>query len=373
MSLTDRWIGQLEELRRLGRYRSLAPPCGIDFSSNDYLGYRKLPWPAEKELSRSGTASRLLRGHHEIWDEVESKLAQWHGVEAALMFSSGYSANEGLLSTVIEPGDWVASDECNHASIIDGLRWTNAERFVFRHNDVNQLEEGLRKAARSRSAHRELFVVTESLYSMEGNFVIPEIASLVEKYDAEWIVDEAHTTGCFGRTGSGFVDDKGWRDRVLATVHTGGKALGVHGAYVACSRLLRDMLVNRCRQFIFTTALPPQVGKWWSDILTWVEADKPARRKLHANAAHFHAALERHGVKSSGGSYIASILLGDDGAATKAAKAMQDLGFDIRAIRPPTVPEGTARLRVSIHADHDRQTLDAAADAIASAIRPFAG
>lgn len=373
MSLRDRWISRLEELRRLGRFRELSRPRGIDFSSNDYLGYRSLSWPAETELARSGTASRLLRGHHEIWDEVESRLARWHGSEAALMFTSGYAANEGLLSTVIEPGDWVASDEFNHASIIDGLRSSIGERFIFRHNDVNQLEDGLRKAAQARSAARELFVVTESLYSMEGDFVAPEIAGLVTQYDANWIVDEAHTTGCFGRTGSGYIDEKGWRDHVLATVHTGGKALGVHGAYIACSRLLHDVLVNRCRHFIFTTALPPQVGNWWSEILVWVEADKSARRKLHENAAYFHSALQKHGVPSNARSYIASIVLGDDAAAVNAAKQLQDAGFDIRAIRPPTVPEGTARLRVSIHADHDPQTLDAAVDAIAKIIPPTCG
>ncbi|MBI3406738.1 MAG: 8-amino-7-oxononanoate synthase [Planctomycetes bacterium] len=370
MSLTDRWTGQLEELRRLGRFRGLTPPRGIDFSSNDYLGYRNLPLPPEAELPRTGTASRLLRGHHVVWDEVESKLAQWHGAEAALMFSSGYTANEGLLSTVIEPGDCVASDEFNHASIIDGLKLAKAERFIFRHNDLNHLEEGLREASQARPPQRQLFLVTESLYGMEGDFVAPEIAGLVKKYEVNWIVDEAHTTGCLGRTGAGFVDHKGWRDQVLATVHTGGKALGVHGAYVACSRLLRDILVNRCRHFIFTTALPPRVGTWWLDVLGWVEADKLARRKIHENASHFHAALERHGVKSSARSYIVSIVLGEDASATNAAKALQEAGFDIRAIRPPTVPEGTARLRVSIHADHDDQTLDSAAEAIGRVLHP---
>jgi 8-amino-7-oxononanoate synthase len=365
MSLQVRWLAQLESLRRQGRYRQLVLPRGIDFCSNDYLGYGKTPWPSHAEWSRSGMASRLLRGHHEIWDEVESCLARWHGAEAALMFTSGYAANEGLLSTVIEPGDWVASDQYNHASIIDGLRLAKAERFVFRHNDVNQLEDGLRK---TRSPGRHLFLITESVYGMEGDFVVPAIAELVERYGVNWIVDEAHATGCLGKTGSGMVDDAGWRKRVLATVHTGGKALGVPGAYVCCSQLLRDLLVNRCRQFIFTTALPPQVGAWWLDLLQRVEADEEARRALGENASFFHQALGWRGVETKSQSYIEAIVLGEDAVAVAAAETLQENGFDIRAIRPPTVPPGTARLRVSIHADHDRISLAAAADAIARVV-----
>lgn len=369
MSLTDRWAAALGELRDQGRYRELGRPAGIDFSSNDYLGYGAAPPPPSgQRLARSGTASRLLRGHHPIWEQVEAALAHWHGAEAALLMPSGYAANEGLLATVIEPGDWVASDRLNHASIIDGLRLSGAERFVCRHLDLDHLESGLRAAA--RAGRRERFVVTESLFGMDGDLApLEALVRLAERYGAHVIVDEAHSTGCFGPTGSGCVDAAGLRSRVLATVHTGGKALGVCGAYVCGSAQLRDLLINRCRHFIYTTALPPIIGTWWLDTLARVRTDHAGRAALHRGAATFWAELSRRGVAAPGSHYIIPILLGDDGRAVRAAHRMSEAGWDIRAIRPPSVPLGTARLRVSVHADHSPEALVAAAAAVAAALR----
>src|SRR2546425_775087 len=170
MKLTDRWSAVLDQLRRQGRYRELRLPGGVDLTSNDYLGYGGAgASSAGPALPRSGIGSRLLRGHHPIWEEVEATLARWHGAETALMMTSGYAANEGLLATVIEPGDWVASDQLNHASIIDGLRLAGGERFLYRHQDLDHLEAGLRAASRARTGQRELFVVTESLFGMDGD------------------------------------------------------------------------------------------------------------------------------------------------------------------------------------------------------------
>src|SRR5438132_12246963 len=220
-------------------------------------------------------ASRLLRGHQAIWEEVETALARWHGAEATLMMTSGYAANEGLLSTLLEPRDWVASDALNHASIIDGLRLSRAERFIYRHLDLDHLEAGLRAVARTRSVQRHLFVVTESLFGMDGDLApLESLVLLAERYGASVIVDEAHSTGCFGPTGSGCVDAAGLRERVLATVHTGGKALAVAGAYLCGSALLRELLINRCRHFIFTTALPPIMAAGWPDALRRVRPDQ---------------------------------------------------------------------------------------------------
>ena len=381
MSLTDRWDSVLNELRRTGRYRDLAPPCGVDFSSNDYLGYAGGQRSSEPDaLARvthsladaSGsdgicsTASRLLRGHHPVWDEVETKLAAWHGADAALMLTSGYIANEGLLSTVIGPGDWVASDECNHASIIDGLRLAKADKFVFRHRDVDHLESGLRDVARSRLAGRELFVVTESLFSMDGDRApLSALAGLCTRFGAHLIVDEAHATGCFGPAGGGCVGEAGLRRAVLATVHTGGKAMGVLGAYVCGSRRLRELLINRCRHLIFTTALPPVVGQWWLDALERVRRDGVGREALHGNAAFFRRELDRGGVAAAGSDYIVPVILHDDERAVRVAAELQRRGWDVRAIRPPSVPVGSARLRISIHADHDRETLARLAAAVA--------
>jgi 8-amino-7-oxononanoate synthase len=378
MSLVERWSAILSELRAGGRDRELALPRGIDFASNDYLGYgggggtsRECP---PSSLSRSGMGSRLLRGHHAIWDEVEATLARWHGAEAVLMMTAGYAANEGLLATVVEAQDWVASDELNHASIIDGLRLSRAERFVYRHQDLDHLETGLAAAARTRPRDRQLFVVTEALFGMDGDRApLKALADLCERHGAALLVDEAHSTGCFGPEGAGCVSAAGLRDRVLATVHTGGKALGVYGAYVCGSALLRELLINRCRHFLFTTALPAAVGAWWLDALARVQADQTGRDALHAAAARFRAELAHYGIPTLGSHYIVPVVLGEDVRAREAARRLRQAGWDVRAIRPPSVPAGTARLRISIHADHPRDTLVAAAAAIAQVVQQVGG
>ncbi len=379
-SLFARWAEAIDGLRGHGRFRSLKPPRGLDFTSNDYLGYgngRLLDSKvasgdniAALQGSTSGLASRLLRGHHPIWDEVEAALAEWHNAEAVLVMNSGFTANEGLISTVVEPGDWVASDELNHACIAEGLRICRPRKFAFRHNDLAHLEEGLKKESAQRPAGREMFVITESLFSMDGDrSPLVEIVELAERYGAHVIVDEAHSTGCFGPAGSGIVDELGLRARVLATVHTGGKALGVSGAYVCGSTLLRDYLVNKCRHLIFTTALPPAIGSWWLEMLPKVRADDAGRSTLRANATRFHAMLAERDVHTIGESYIVPVVLGDDPRAVRVATMLQERGYDIRAIRPPSVPQGTARLRISIHADHSPEMLDQLAEQVAEAIR----
>lgn len=366
MNLSERWRFELDRLTNEGRHRALQAPAGIDFSSNDYLGYSKRNWPASG-LGRSGTASRLLRGQHPIWDEVEARLAAWHHAEAALVMTGGYAANEGLLSTVIERDDTVFSDQHNHASIIDGLRLSRAEKVVFSHNDLNELETLLRQRTASRRSDQAWFIVTESLFGMEGDTApLRELGELAARYQAHLIIDEAHATGCFGPAGSGLIDAHGMRNRVLASVHTGGKALAVPGAYLVGSRLLKDLLVNRCRHLIFTTALPPQVGAWWLDALDLVSRDEAARSRLHERACLFRADLLARRIAVGGTHYIASIVLGPDAMAVEAARRLQAAGFDVRAIRPPTVAEGTARLRVSIHADHDPEVLRRLAEAMGS-------
>lgn len=373
MTLAARWTATLDDLRGKGRYRSFRPPAGIDFTSNDYLGYgggRRQP-VVTADLPTTGMSSRLLRGHHAIWDEVETMLAAWHGAETALMMTSGYAANEGLIATVAEPGDWVAVDELSHACIIDGVRVARPRKYLFRHNDLTHLEDGLRAEAAKRPAGRELFVVTESLFSMDGDTApLADTAALCERYGAHLIVDEAHTTGCFGATGSGSVDAAGIRGRVLATVHTGGKALGLPGAYVCGSKLLKEFLTNTCRHLIFTTALPAAVGAWWREQIPRVQADSAGRRQLHENATAFRAALAAHGLAPAGRDYVVPVVVGEDEPAVRAATDLQRRGYDVRAIRPPTVPAGTCRLRVSVHADHDPAVLSQLAADLADVVRP---
>ena len=370
MSLPARWRSLLEALRNQGRLRSLQGAHGIDFSSNDYLGYGKLvDGGARADLPRSGSASRLLRGHHPIWEEVEAELARWHGAEAALVMTSGYSANLGLLSTVIENGDWVASDAANHASIIDGLKLAQGNRQIIPHRGLAGLAKYLdfmQTLHRPPSQRPELFFVTEALFSMEGDVApLTELVDLAGRDGAHVIVDEAHSTGCFGPGGSGLVDELGLRSRVLATVHTGGKALGVPGAYICCSALLKEVLINRCRQLLYTTALPPVVGGWWLEALARVRADDAGRRRLHDNARLFREELRARSTHAGAQHFIVPVIVGDDGRAVRAAASLQRAGFDIRAIRPPSVAEGTARLRISIHADHDADTMRRAAAAVA--------
>lgn len=370
MTLFARWADDLQRLRDEGRYRSLRLPAGVDFTSNDYLGYALHPKATRTEpLPLSGAASRLLRGDHPAWHEVENALARWHGAEAVLMMTSGYTANEGLLSTVIEPGDWVATDALNHASIGDGLRLVRPRKFVFRHNDLNHLETGLKEASANRRPDRAIFVVTESLFSMDGDRPpLCEVAELAERYNAYLIVDEAHATGCLGPTGSGCVDEVGLRSRVLATVHTGGKALGVCGAYICGSAQLKELLVNRCRHLIYTTAQPPVVAPYWLEAIDRASQDDPGRVALHRNARRFRALLAENGVPTIGTEFVVPVVLGDDTRAVAVATRLQERGFDVRAIRPPSVPAGTARLRISIHADHRPEDLTGLAAAIREAI-----
>lgn len=357
--LETRWREQLSELAVAARLRSLRPPAGHDFSSNDVLGF------GAEAPGVAATGSRLLRGHREAWDTLEQTLAGWHRSEAALIFNSGYAANEGLLSTLIAPGDFVLSDALNHASIIDGLRLCRAQRFIYRHCDLLHLAEGLALAK-----GRATFIVTESLFGMEGDIApLADIVALADAFGAVVIVDEAHATGVFGPQGSGLVDALALRDDILATIHTGGKALGVPGAYVASSELVREVLVNRCRSLIYTTALPPIAAEWWKASVRRVREEPQAREHVQTLARDFRAMLTLRAVPHFGESYIIAIPLGEDTRAVAVAERLQNEGYDIRAIRPPTVPEGTARLRISVHADHTPKLLDSLASALAQALK----
>lgn len=368
MSLQERWTQTLDELRKQDRFRSFATPLGHDFTSNDYLGYGAKYYSVDSALPLSGLSSRLLRGHHQIWDEVEARLAAWHGCESVLMMTSGYSANEGLLSTVIEPGDWVVMDELCHACIHDGLRLTKCRKMSFQHNDMTHLEDLLK--VESAKNDRERFIIVESMYSMDGDLSdLKHVCNIAERYGANVIVDEAHTTGCYNVNGSGSVDAAGTRNRILASVHTGGKALGVMGAYIAGSTLLKDYLINRCRHLIFTTALPAICGSWWVDMLDRVERDNEMRHRLHTNSQRFRNILSDNGVTAIGTEYVIPIILGDNSTAMNAAKQLQNRGYDMRAIRPPSVPAGTSRIRISVHADMPLSLIEDAANAVVEVVR----
>ena len=340
----------LNELQRAGLLRELRLPNGIDLVSNDYLGLAAHPHLTQAmrvalgELPAGSAGSRLLRGHHEIFERIEARLAAFSGTESALLFGSGYAANIGLLQALVSPDDLILSDERNHASLIDGIRLTKAATRVFGHQDLGALEEALRAPHRGRA-----IVVTESVFSMDGDCTpLEELCTVAERGGAAVIVDEAHATGLYGGRGSGRVEELGIRDRVLATIHTGGKALGSGGAWVAGSRALRDVLVNRARSFIFSTAPLPVVGAALEAGLQLTEREPGRRADVHRKSLLVRRALAEAGVNAAGQSQIVPILAGSNEAALALQSGLSAAGFDVRAIRPPSVAPGTARLRVTV-------------------------
>ena len=373
MTAQERFTRRLEtglaQRRALHLERALILPSGIDFTSNDYLGIaRSLRNDASSEAPLGSTASRLLRGHHEIHRAVESRLASFSGTEASLLFTSGYALNAGIYSALIGPDDVVFSDALNHASIIDGLRLTKAQKEIFPHQDFEHLEKMLQTVDASQQA----FVITESLFSMDGDITdLPRLSALCEQYDALLIVDEAHATGIFGERGSGLIEQSGVRSKVLLSIHTAGKALGTQGAWVAASDTVIQHLVNHCRSFIYSTGISPHLAQALATSVNVVEASTELRQRAASNAEHFrrlaHSLRLPFSPKATGP--IIPIIVGDAERSLKVASSIQAAGYDVRAIRPPTVPPGTSRLRVVIHAVHELETLDALAKSIAHAMK----
>jgi 8-amino-7-oxononanoate synthase len=366
---------RLEGIRASGLGRSLKDPEGIDFSSNDYLGLSRHPLLVEmirERLSRmhgpaGAPASRLLRGNRPEHRALEERLARWKGTEAALLFPSGYQANLAVLGALLGPRDRAISDALNHASLIDGLRLSGARKSVFPHLDLDVAEAELR---RPHDGGRT-FLVTESLFSMDGDeAALGRCADLAERWDSVLVVDDAHATGVFGRErGSGLPEEHRVEGRAAVIISTFGKALGMAGAFVAGPRVVMDWLVNRARPFIFTTAPPPLLVAA-IDVLLDLAAAEPARRAAVLDlAARLRSALQARGLdRPPGRGPIVPVVLGSNERALAVAAHVQARGFDVRAIRPPSVPHGTARLRISVHADHSGEEIDSLAEAISEAI-----
>jgi 8-amino-7-oxononanoate synthase len=297
----------------------------------------------------ASTGSRLLSGHDEAWTALELEFAHWVGAESALYFTSGYAANVGLLSAILRPEDTVFSDSANHASIIDGIRLAKCHRVIFPHLELNVLEEELR---RNQSPGGAMVIVVESIFSMNGDRApLIEIVGLAERYGAELIVDEAHAIGVSGPGGRGCVFEAGLAGRVLATVHTCGKALAAAGAFVCGSENLHQFLINRARTFIFSTGLPPYFAGHVAAGLRLAAASDSERGQLSSVSAFLREEANRSGFDTAGSSsHIVPIILGPNDAAVNFAAYLQARGFGVRAIRPPTVPPGSARLRLSLTA-----------------------
>lgn len=352
----------LTELRGAGLLRRMRLPRGIDLVSNDYLGLAEHPYLTEcmrdalAHLAAGSGGSRLLRGHHEVFERLESRLAEFSGTEAALLFGSGYAANIGMLQAIVSRDDLIVSDQLNHASLIDAVRLTKARTVIYPHVDLDALESTL------QTPHTEqAIVLTESVFSMDGDLTpLEQIATIAERNGAVVVVDEAHATGLWGERGSGRVEALGLRDRVLATMHTGGKALGSGGAWVAGSRALCDVMVNRARSFIFSTAPMPVLAAALGAGLDLIAREPERRVEVHRKSARLRRRLAERdiavGAKAKGdgsyllddGSPILPIIVGSNESALALQAGLQAAGFDTRAIRPPTVAPGTSRLRVTV-------------------------
>lgn len=346
-----RWLRRLDQagpVVRVGEREVL------NFCSNDYLGLGARH--VETKGSAGSPSSRLVTGNELVHEELEHLLAAWVGLPSALLFSSGYAANVGTLGALLGRGDLVVSDQLNHASLIDGCRLARAEVQVLPHLDLDALEDALRGA---RAHERRVLVVHESIYSMDGDGPdLPAVRSLCDRYGAWWMLDEAHALGVCGPSGAGRARAEGVVPDVL--VGTLGKSVGAGGAFVAGAPVLREWLINRARSFVFSTAVPAaQVRVTHAQVKAAMAADELRARLM------FHVKRLREGlVLSEGPGAIVPLLVGSNEAALQRSRALLERGLLVGAIRPPTVPAGTARLRITPMATHTDGHIDQLLDAL---------
>ena len=349
----DFFKNNLEQKKQNSLYREIFIPKGIDFTSNDYLNLSSHPTVREKMISAleqgvelSSKASRLLGGAS-LWHTMaEDALKKFINQPAVLSFSSGYQANLGVIPTLAKERV-IFSDELNHASLIDGIRLSKSPYHIFRHNDLNHLEDFLKKE------NRKKLIVTESLFSMEGDFCqLEQVSQMALKYQALLVVDEAHSTGLFGRNLGGRISDFKEKDHIV-TVHTGGKALGSSGAFVGSSLLIKNYLVNNCRSFIYTTASPPLLMVQWLACLEVLKKEKHRALKLRQKSLQFRKELSLAESESP----IVPIMFKGANKALKAAQQLRDQGLFVQAIREPTVPKKKQGLRIILHYNHTEEQL----------------
>lgn len=348
--------------------RPQAGPAQTNFSSNDYLGlslHPKLKEAGQKAIADFGVgagASRLMSGDSALFHRLEEKIAVFKNKEAALVFNSGYQANIGIISALYQKGDCIFSDRLNHASILDGITFSQARFFRFQHNDAGHLRQLLEK---ERLKFKNALIVTESVFSMDGDKApLKELVSLKEEFNCRIMVDEAHATGIFGEHGTGVVEEEDLAEKVDLIMGTFSKALASFGAYVAAPREIIDYLVNTCRSFIYSTALPPAVIAVNLAGLDLIEAESWRRKTLLENAAYFRQELVKRDFQVRGSSQIIPLIVGSNTAAVKFSQALQQKGYFVLPIRPPTVPKGEARLRFSLTVNHSREILQKLVDDI---------
>jgi 8-amino-7-oxononanoate synthase len=376
---------RLDELKALGLYRRtrrISGPQGshvvVDgkpallLCSNNYLGLADHPRvraAAADAATRWGVgagASRLVSGTMTIHRRLEERLAAFKGREAALLFGSGYLANAGVIAALARPGDVIFSDELNHASIVDGCRLSRAETFVYDHCDIEHLAWGIAQAE-----GRGALIVSDSVFSMDGDIApLEQLVELADRHRIRLLIDEAHATGTMGPDGRGALAEVGLEDEVDVIVGTLGKALGSYGAFVACDQRMARYLVNAARTFIFSTALPPPAAAGALAALELLEQNPHRVHKLHTNAATLRTELEREGfdVRLSQ-THIMPLVIGDPALSVEVCERALARGVFAQAIRPPTVPPHTSRLRLAVMASHRAVELRSAAQSLAQAAR----
>lgn len=341
----------------------------IDFASNDYLGFahsevifnKTHQFLLDKNIRINGaTGSRLLSGNHHVYQEAEDFIAIFHQVESALIFNSGYDANVGFFSAVPQRNDVILYDALCHASIRDGIQLSNAKSYKFEHNDLEDLENLIQKF---KSEEKEIYIVTESVFSMDGD--CPEIENLVilsEKHRCLLVIDEAHALGVFGEQGEGLIQSLGFHNQVFARIMTFGKGLGCHGAAILGSQQLKEYLVNFARSFIYTTGLSPHSVATILVAYHELENQKEAIQKLRQNIILFNQEKNLLGLKPlfvRSKSSIQSAIIPGNEKVKAIARQFQDKGFDVKAILSPTVPEGQERLRFCLHSYNTKEEISA--------------
>ena len=344
----------------------------IDFSSNDYLGFAKSETIfnqthqllKERNLKINGaTGSRLLSGNHQLYKETENFIATFHEAETALIFNSGYDANIGFFGSVPQRNDVILYDELCHASIRDGIVMSNAKSYKFNHNDFEDLEKRLAisQTERNRGVFYEIYIVTESVFSMDGDTPnTEELVQLSQKYNCYLVVDEAHALGVFGENGQGLVQEFGVQDKIFARIVTFGKGLGCHGAAILGSPDLKEYLVNFARSFIYTTGLSPHAVATILTAYQALQSESTEVLKLRENTIYFNQEKQLLGLKPlfvRSKSAIQSAIIPGNAKVKDIAKQLQEKGFDVKAILSPTVPEGQERLRICLHSYNSKEEI----------------
>lgn len=339
----------------------------LNLSGNDYLGlagnqalvaefYRRMtPDSLLERFGPGASASRLMTGNSVLYEQLEQKLAGLYGNRRALVFNSGYHGNAGILPVLAEKGDLIIADKLCHASLIDGMRLSRADSIRYRHLDYDHLTTLLKK---KRNQYRRVFLVSESVFSMDGDLAdLPRLVVLKKQFDCMLYLDEAHAVGVFGRQGLGLAEQEGVTADIDLLFGTFGKALAGLGGFVVCSPQVGEYLVNRARPLIYSTGLPPVCLNWLLFVLERVPAMVDERSRLLGTAEVLRRELAREGLTTGGASQIIPVIIGDSGKTLAVAEKLRADGFWVTAVRPPTVPAGTARLRLSLSASFSTEDL----------------